>query len=95
MVEIKELLVGQSVDADTRREMRMFLHEQEEIEHVYDMITLQQGETAVAMIRARMTEKENAEKLLFDINEVERRLHERFPIFEDIFFEPDNNAEAM
>ena len=88
--EIKALLIGQSVDPIVRRALRVHLSECELIEHTYECVTLQMGRDAVLLIRARMREKEDATKLVSDINVLEQSLAEAFPQFTTIFIEPDN-----
>lgn len=92
-LETKALLIGQSVDPDTRAALRDFLSEFDRIEHTYEVRTLQMGDDALLLIRARFTETEDAKQLIQDINDLEAQLYERFPIFERIFVEPDNKFE--
>ena len=92
-IETKALLIGQSVDPLVRQGLRELFSEDPTIEHTYEMVTLQMGNEAVLMVRARMAEKEDAAKLINDINELERKIFERFPQFTTIFVEPDNKFE--
>lgn len=91
--EIKALLIGQSVDPAVRKALREHIHERDEIEHTYNLVTMQMGVEAVLMLRCRMTEKEDAQKLLADINAVEKSIFEAFPQFTHIYLEPDNQVE--
>jgi cation diffusion facilitator family transporter len=91
--ETKALLIGQSAGPSTRKALRQRLFDREEIEHVYECITLQMGTEVVLMLRVRMTEKEDAQKLLNDINEIEKAIFAEFPQFTTIFVEPDNKFE--
>ena len=92
--ETKELLIGQSVDPLVRRALREHIFNCcEQIEHTYECITLQTGKQAVLLLRVRMAEKEDAQKLLADISAVEQSIWERFPQFTRIFIEPDNKFE--
>lgn len=93
-IETKALLIGQSVDPDDRQALRDFLFEHDCIEHIYDLKTLSLGhENALLLIRARFTEKEDAAKLLDNINHLEKSINDKFPQFEMIYVEPDNKAE--
>lgn len=92
-METKALLIGQSVDPSVRRALREHLSECTEIEHTYECITLQMGKDAVLLLRVRMVEKEDATRLLADINTVEKSIFARFPEFTQIFVEPDSKFE--
>lgn len=93
-VEIKALLIGQSVAPDTRKRLYSFLAKRPEIEHTYECMTMQMGPEALVTIRARMREVECAQKLIADINVVEHALKQEFPEFSWICFEPDNVLDA-
>lgn len=92
-IETKALLIGQGVDPQVRRDLREFLVKIEEVEHTYECVTLQMGRECVLMLRVRMLERDDAQKMLADINRVEREIHEKFPQFTTIFLEPDNQIE--
>lgn len=93
-VETKALLIGQSVDPTDRQDLRDFLSEHNCIEHVYDLKTLTIGhDEALLLIRARFSEKEDAAKLLDDIDHLEFSINEKFPQFKKIYVEPDNKHE--
>lgn len=93
-LEIKALLIGQSVDPVVRKQLRELIVDSDLIEHTYECITLQMGRDAVLMIRARMREKEDAAKLIDDINNLEQLIQSKFPQFTTIFVEPDNKFNA-
>jgi hypothetical protein len=48
------------------------------------------GKEAVLLLRIRMTEKEDANKIIHDTNVVKQSIAEKFPQFTTIFIEPDN-----
>jgi len=89
-METKALLIGQSVDPQTRRTLRQLLVDSDLIEHTYQMITMQMGRDAVLLLRVRMRERDHVEQLLADINELERQIITELPQFTEIFIEPDN-----
>lgn len=91
--ETKALLIGQSIDPTDRKELHRLLAGCEEIEHTYDCITLQMGEEAVALIRARFTSSDTGDQLIEKINAVEARIREMFPYFSVINIEPDNQFQ--
>lgn len=93
-MEIKALMIGQSVDPVVRKALRQHIfHECEQIEHTYECTTLQMGSEAVLLLRVRMVEKENAEKLIEDIDTIEKSIAGKFPQFTTIYIEPANKLE--
>ncbi|HMX16763.1 MAG TPA: cation diffusion facilitator family transporter [Rhodocyclaceae bacterium] len=91
MVEVKSLIVGESVAPEMRREIAEFLAGQAEIASVMNVITLAWGEKVVIAVQARMrdTDSISGTELVRRINAVEARLQERFPAARWVFFEPD------
>ena len=89
-LEIKELLIGQSVDPSVRKALRKHIFEEcEQIEHTYECITLQVGKEAVLMLRVRLVAEENADDLIESIKRIEEGITDRFPQFTTIFIKPD------
>ena len=91
--ETKALLIGQSIDPIDRKELHKLLASSEEIEHTYDCMTLQMGEEAIVVIRARFTPSDSADELISKINAVEARINQQFPYFSVVNIEPDFNFE--
>lgn len=90
-LEIKALMIGQSVDPTVRRALREHIfHKCPQIEHTYDCTTLQMGKEAVLLLRVRMVEKEDAKKIIEEIDEIESSISADFPQFTTIFIEPAN-----
>jgi cation diffusion facilitator family transporter len=88
-VEVKDLLIGQSVDPATLAEMREFFDERPEIEEVFSLLTMQFGPDAMVAIKARMVPTGSEQGLIDAINKVEREFRSRFEITSWLFFEPD------
>jgi cation diffusion facilitator family transporter len=88
-VEVKDLLIGQSVDPATLAEMREFFDERAEIEEVFSLLTMQFGPDAMVAIKARMVPTGSEQGLIDAINKVEREFRSRFEITSWLFFEPD------
>lgn len=88
--EVKELLIGQGVEKHVSDRMRGFLLDQPEVEHVYNLLTLQMGPDAMVAVKAKMQPMGSENELLDAINRVEVRFHESFPMVKWLFFEPDN-----
>jgi cation diffusion facilitator family transporter len=88
-VEVKAMLIGQSVDPQTREQMREFLEQRPEIEQLFNMLTLQLGSDVMVSIKAKMRGEDSAVGMIAQINVIERELKRRFPEVRFSFFEPD------
>jgi divalent metal cation (Fe/Co/Zn/Cd) transporter len=88
-IEVKALLIGQSADPLTLRQMRQFLAERPEVEHVYSLLTLHFGPDVMAAIKARMAPQDSDQDLVKAINTVEAAFRARFDSVRWLFFEPD------
>jgi len=88
-IEIKAMLIGQSVDPAVQARMRRFLDERPEIGNVINLITLQLGNDVLVSVQAEMREEQSARSLAMQINDVERALKREFPDVRWSFFEPD------
>ena len=87
-MEVKSLLIGQSVEPAEREAIRDFIASQPEVRRVFSTITLQLGQEIMLAVKAEMREADGR-RMIDQINAVEERLHERFPAVRWIFFEPD------
>jgi cation diffusion facilitator family transporter len=88
-VEVKALLIGQSVDPDARLEIYAFIEQRPEVARVFNLITLQLGPDVMVSVKAQMRDVASASELIDAINTVERDLKLRFPEIRWSFFEPD------
>ena len=88
-IEVKALLIGQSVDMELRDEIRAFIEQRPEVVRLFNLITLQLGPDVMVSIKAEMRHDLSAAGLIEAINAVERDLKARFPDIRWSFFEPD------
>jgi len=88
-VEVKDLLIGQSVEPKYLAEIKQFLAERTEILEVYNVLTMQFGPDAMVAIKARMTPAGSERALIAAINKVEHDLRTEFEMISWLFFEPD------
>jgi len=88
-IEIKAMLIGQSVDPVLEQRLLDYLKARAEIEKLIHVITLQQGNEVVVSVQAVMRQREDVHALLLDINRVEDELKADFPVVRWTFFEPD------
>ena len=88
-IEVKALLIGQSVDAEVKAAMLEFLAGRAEIVRVFNLITLQLGNEIMVAVKAQMRSDLSSRGLIDAINAVEKDMRARFPDIRWSFFEPD------
>ncbi|MGH6634846.1 MAG: cation diffusion facilitator family transporter [Gammaproteobacteria bacterium] len=88
-VEIKGLLIGQSVEPSLQHAIQETIAGREEVEHVLNLITLQLGADVMVAVKAKMRNVGSAPELAEAINRCESTLREAFPQVKWVFFEPD------
>lgn len=88
-VEVKELLIGQSVEPRELAEMEAFLRERPEVSELFSLLTMQFGPDAMVAVKARMVRTGSEVELVNAINAVERAFRQRFRQTAWLFFEPD------
>ena len=91
--EVKELLIGQGVERHVCEKMRNFVQDQPEVEHLYNLLTMQMGPDVMVAVKAKMRPAGSENELIESINRVERRFRESFPMAKWLFFEPDNKDD--
>ena len=89
LVEIKSMMVGESVSPELREEIERFVAAQPEVEKVFRIITLAWGEHMVIAVKAKMKNGYTADEMVDAINVVEDRMQEKWPGAKWVFFEPD------
>ncbi len=88
-IEVKALLIGQSVDPGLRDQIQAFVEQRPEVVRVFNLITLQLGPDVMVSIKAEMRRDTTALGLIEAINAVEHDMKVRFPEIRWSFFEPD------
>lgn len=88
-IKVKSLLIGQSSDNETRAEIKTFLESRQEIDEIFNLITLQLGPQIMVAVKAKMTKVDSAEQLIKNINICEFELKKMNSAIKWIFFEPD------
>jgi cation diffusion facilitator family transporter len=88
-IEIKSLLIGQSVAPETVQSMRDHLAAEPDLAEVYNVLTQQMGSDVMLAVKARFHPLPSDRALVEAINSVEIRLRAAFPAVRWIFFEPD------
>ena len=93
-VEVKAMLIGQSIDPLREGEIREFIQSRPEVTRVISLISLQLGNEAMVAVQAQMRESHDAPTLAAQIDAVERAMKARFPEVRWSFFEPDLSRPA-
>jgi cation diffusion facilitator family transporter len=93
-IEVKAMLIGQSIDPERQAELRRFIEDRPEVGRVISLITLQLGNDAMVSVQAQMREEQSATVLVAQINAVERAVKAQFPEVEWSFFEPEDKTGA-
>ncbi len=88
-IEVKAMLIGQSIDPQRQRQIQQFLDGRPEISRVVNLITLQLGNEAMVSVQAQMREKKDVGVMVEEINTIERAMKQAFPEVRWSFFEPD------
>ena len=88
-IEVKALLIGQSVDPEVKVEILRFLDAHPEIARVFNLITLQLGPDVMVAVKAELSRDLSTRGVVEAINEVEKDMKAKFPEIRWSFFEPD------
>ncbi len=89
-VEVKNLLIGQGVEPSLKKEMVASLEQEEKVEQVLNLLTLQLGNDVMVAVKAKMQDCATGDDMVEAINACEARFRTRFPETLWLFFEPDN-----
>jgi len=88
-IEVKSLLIGQSVEGRVLQRMREHIAGDGEVETVYNVLTQQLGRDVMVAVKAKMRPTQSAQALVESINRIERSFRAAFPQVRWLFFEPD------
>ena len=86
---IRSLLVGRSADPDIQAAIDDIIAEQEEIERVFNTITMQFGPDTMLAAKIKMRDDMTINAAVASINVLERELKKRVPNLKWCFIEPD------
>jgi len=88
-IKVKGLLIGQSVDDETRSKIQTLLETRPEIERIFNLITIQLGPQILVAVKAKMKKTSSVDQLIENINNCESELRKENLTIQWIFFEPD------
>jgi cation diffusion facilitator family transporter len=89
-IEVKAMLIGQSVDPGTAQDMKRYLESRPEIARLFNLITLQLGNDVMVSAKVQIATADTAQQLVSAINVVEAAFKQRYPQVRWSFFEPDD-----
>ncbi len=87
--EVKQMLVGQGVEASTREDMIRAIEAHPAVHKVLNLISLQMGPDVMVAVKAQMKPAGSEAALLQAVNGTEADFRRRFPQVAFLFFEPD------
>ena len=90
-VEVKALLIGQSVEPAVHRAIYAYFNSRPEVHGVFSLITMQMGNDIMVAVQAEMDFSLTGHELVAQINTVEVALRKQFPQVKWVFFEPDDS----
>jgi len=88
--EVKQLLLGQSVEPMVLEQMQNFLREHADVEQLYSLITLHMGKDVMVSMKLKMREFSDQQHMVSAINRLEVAFKQAFPQVVWSFVEPDN-----
>lgn len=87
---IGSLLVGRSAEPDIQNAIVEIIAEQEDVEFVFNIITMQFGPDTMLAAKIKMRSDMTIDEAVASINALERKLKARVPKLKWCFMEPDN-----
>ncbi len=87
--KVQGLLIGQSVEEKVEEDIKEFIENQEGIDQVLNLITVQLGAQIMLAVKAKMSDAESVSKMISNINQCEKALKEHNTSIQWVFFEPD------
>ncbi len=90
-IRVQSLLVGRSADPLLRQEIDKMIRDHEDIEGVFNTITMQMGPYTLLAAKIKLRSGIDIDTAIRDINELESRLKQEFPNLKWCFIEPDSS----
>jgi len=88
-IRVRSLLVGRSADPIIQEAIDNIIRDDEDIEELFNVITLQFGPDTLLAAKIRLKSGIDIDYAIKEINELERRLKEEIPDLKWCFIEPD------
>jgi divalent metal cation (Fe/Co/Zn/Cd) transporter len=93
-VQIKSLLVGESAAPEVCLAITRFLEHRPKILRIDSLITLQQGDQVIVLLKAEFRNEPSAIKLLADMQQIKVAFLAAFPQVKMVYMEPVIHASA-
>ncbi len=93
-IEVKAMLIGQSVDPELQVLISKFYAGRQEIDRVISLITLQLGNDVMVSVQASLKQAGDVGVLLAEIDAMEKALKAEFPVVRWSFFEREAILKA-
>lgn len=93
-VQIKSLLVGESAAPEVCLALTRFLEHRPEILRIDSLITLQQGDEVIVLLKAEFRNEPSAIRLLADMQQIKAAFLAAFPQVKMVYMEPVIHASA-
>ena len=77
--EVMALLIGQSAEPHIEKEIREFIESREEVEKVFNLLTMQLGNDMMVATKAKMKPLPSSDAVAEAINRCEAAMKEKFP----------------
>ena len=87
--EVKEMLIGQSMDPQRQEELKNFVSSYPTVERLISMRTMQMGNEVLLAVQAHMHDTPTVAELVSNINDLEKAVKQNFPEVRWSFFEPE------
>jgi cation diffusion facilitator family transporter len=93
--ETGALLIGERTNRSRIRRLRKIIREDPAVEHIQELLTMQLG-PGQALLTAKIKFKRpvNLQQLESAIDRIKKQIHEKEPIMQSIFIEPDSSADS-
>jgi len=95
-VETKSLLIGESANKSTVKDIRLLLNENAKIDHVNEVLTMHMGpDFILANISVKFKENSNTDKIETTIDDMDKLIKAKFPQVKRIFIEAEKRPLEM
>lgn len=88
-IEVKAMLIGESIDPPERERMRTFIESRPEVSSILNMVSMQMGKDALVSLKLQLNPADGDNGLIKAINALEKDFKQAFPQVVWLFVEPD------
>lgn len=88
-IRVKVMLIGRSADPDIEQAVESFIEQNQHIEKLFNLITMQMGPDIMLAAKVKMKNDIDMQTGVVQINALEKNIKQKFPEVTWIFLEPD------